>query len=62
MHVMYIVSFHIHLIIVTAVDLLVLFLILLPSFLNVRLVAISQCIFIVVAGVLNVLAVRAGDR
>jgi hypothetical protein len=46
---------------VTTVDFLVLFLILFPGFLDVRLVALSESIFVVVAGVLDVFAVGAGD-
>jgi hypothetical protein len=46
---------------VTTVDFLVLFLILFPGFLDVRLVALGESIFVVVASVLNVFAVGAGD-
>ena len=46
---------------VTTVDLLVLFLILFPRLLDVGLVALSESIFVVVAGVLDVFAVGAGD-
>lgn len=59
---MYIVSFFFfRLVTVTAVDLFVLLLVLLPGFLDVRLVALSQSIFVVVASVLDVLAVGAGN-
>ena len=46
---------------VTTVDLLVLFLILFPRLLDVGLVALSESIFVVVAGVLDVFAVGTGD-
>ena len=55
------VSFFVALVAVTTVDLLVLFLILFPGLLDVRLVALGQSIFIGVAGVLDVFAVGAGD-
>lgn len=54
--------FSIPLVAVTTVDFLVLFLVLFPCFLNVGLVAFSESIFVVVAGVLDVFAVGAGDR
>jgi hypothetical protein len=60
--VMYVVYSSIDLIGVTTVDLLVLFLILFPRFLDVGLVAIGQRVLIVVAGVLDVLAVGARNR
>jgi hypothetical protein len=47
---------------VTTVDLLVLFLILFPRFLNVGLVAVGQRVLIIVPGVLDVLAVGARNR
>lgn len=46
---------------VATVDLLVLFLIFFPGFLDVRLVAFSESIFVVIAGVLDVFAVGAGN-
>jgi hypothetical protein len=46
---------------VTTVDFLVLFLIFFPGFLDVRLVALGESILVVVAGVLDVFAVGAGD-
>lgn len=49
------------LIAVATVDLLVLFLILLPGLFDIRLVALGQSVFIVVASVLNVLAVGTRD-
>jgi hypothetical protein len=59
---MYVVYSSIDLVGVTTVDLLVLFLILLPRFLNVRLVAVSQRVLIIVAGVLDILTVGARNR
>ena len=58
---MYIVSIFFALVAVTTVDLLVLFLILFPGLLDVRLVALGESIFIGVASVLDVFAVGAGD-
>ena len=58
---MYIVSLFVALVAVTTVDFLVLFLILFPRLLDVRLVAFGESIFVVVAGVLDVLAVGAGN-
>ena len=55
------VSFFVALVAVTTVDLLVLFLILFPGLLDVRLVALGESIFIGVASVLDVFAVGAGD-
>lgn len=49
------------LIAVATVDLLVLFLILLPGLFDIRLVALGQSVFIVVASVLNVFAVGTRD-
>jgi len=46
---------------VTTVDFLVLFLILFSGFLDVRLIAFGESVFVVVAGVLDVFAVGAGD-
>jgi len=51
----------IHLIAVTTVDFLVLFLIFFSRFLNIGLVTIGKSVFVVVAGVLDVLAVGAGN-
>ena len=58
---MYIVSLFVALVAVTTVDFLVLFLIFLSRFLDVRLVALGESIFVVVAGVLDVFAVGAGN-
>jgi hypothetical protein len=60
--VMYVVYSSIDLVGVTAVDFLVLFLILFPRFLDIRLVAVSQSILIIVAGILDILAVGARNR
>lgn len=57
----YIVSIFVALVAVTTVDFLVLFLILFSGLLDVGLVALGESVFIVVAGVLDVLAVGAGD-
>ena len=51
----------IHLIAVTTVDFLVLFLIFFSRFLNIGLVTIGKSVFVVVAGVLDILAVGAGN-
>jgi hypothetical protein len=59
---MYVVYSSIDLVGVTAVDFLVLFLILFPRFLDIRLVAVSQSILIIVAGILDILAVGARNR
>lgn len=58
---MYIVSVFVTLVAVTTVDLLVLFLILLPGLLDVRLVALGESILVIVASVLDVFAVGARD-
>jgi hypothetical protein len=60
--VMYVVYSSIDLVGVTTVDFLVLFLILFPRFLDIRLVAFSQSILIIVAGILDILAVGARNR
>jgi hypothetical protein len=60
--VMYVVYSSIDLVRVTTVNFLVLFLILFPRFLDIRLVAVSQRILIIVAGILDVLAVGARNR
>ena len=57
----YIVSIFFALVAVTTVDLLVLFLILFPGLLDVRLVALGESIFVVVAGILDIFAVGARD-
>jgi hypothetical protein len=56
---MCLVAFFSDLIAITTVDFLVLFLVLFPRLLDVRLVAFGQCIFVIVASVLNVFAVGA---
>ena len=58
---MYIVSVFVALVAVTTVDLLVLFLVLLPGLLDVRLVALGESILVIVASVLDVFAVGARD-
>jgi hypothetical protein len=60
--VMYVVYSSIDLVGVTTVDFLVLFFILFPRFLDIRLVAVSQSILIIVAGILDILAVGARNR
>jgi len=55
------VSLFVALVAVTTVDFLVLFLILFSGFLDVRLVTVGKSVFVVVAGVLDVLAVGAGN-
>jgi hypothetical protein len=60
--VVYVVYSSVDLVGVTTVDLLVLFLILFPCFLNVGLVAVGQRVLIIVAGILDVLAVGARNR
>jgi hypothetical protein len=59
---MYVVYSSIDLVGVTTVDFLVLFFILFPRFLDIRLVAVSQSILIIVAGILDILAVGARNR
>jgi len=58
----YVESLDIDLVTVTTIRFFVLFFVLFPRFLDVRLVAISKSIFVVVAGVLDIFAVRAGNR
>ena len=58
---MYIVSIFVALVAVTTVDLLVLFLVLFPGLLDVRLVALGESILVIVASVLDVFAVGARD-
>ena len=58
---MCILSVFVTLVAVTTVDLLVLFLILLPGLLDVRLVALGESILVIVASVLDVFAVGARD-
>ena len=58
---MYIVSIFVTLVAVTTVDLLVLFLVLFPGLLDVRLVALGESILVIVASVLDVFAVGARD-